>query len=113
VDNSDVFEPKTDGLKPLNEHFPKPIVMNKAEEYYNSRYGEPADKHERKFQKHDYWDMIDFAEQYAQQEKREMWDDLAMGGLVCGTEDMRKGCIQCQTEYKKHCGESNHQNQER
>jgi hypothetical protein len=44
--------------------------MNKAEEYYNSRYGEPADKHERKFQKHDYWDMIDFAEQYDQQREK-------------------------------------------
>lgn len=53
-----------------------------------------------------------FLDEYAQQVKRNMWDDLATGGLICSTKEMRKGCIQCQTEYKKHCGDSNHQNQQ-
>ena len=42
--------------------------MNKAEEFYIKRFGEPKDRHEKKFQIYDFYDMIDFAEQYAQRE---------------------------------------------
>lgn len=43
-------------------------------------------------------------DEVSRESRKEMWDELALGGLVCGTKDMRKGCIQCQTEYEKWFG---------
>ncbi len=53
---------RKDGLKQLKSS----KMIKSPEELFNERYGEPKDKWDKKAQKYDYHDMIDFAEYCAE-----------------------------------------------
>jgi hypothetical protein len=55
-----------------------------VEEFWKQQNRRELDKHEKKFQLFDYWDMIDFAEQYADEHGEEKYNQ----GYEAGRKDV-------------------------
>ena len=64
------FEDWTNEIETLTQQ-DEPSVS--VEEYFEKRYGKPEDKFYMSEKSFDYYDMVDFAEQYAQHVQKDEW----------------------------------------